>query len=81
MDHAINSVNVYFEIALETLYEEWKKGEYERLSACPSYREASTYQRAIEVMRKYHDSNYAMPSVRECMENHMWLSQNIRVEW
>jgi hypothetical protein len=80
MDHAINAVNGYFEISLEELYEEWKTGKYARLTLCPSYKQAATYQKAIEVMRKYYDAEYTMPSVRECMENHIWLSKSVRVE-
>ena len=35
----------------------------------------------ISIMKKYYDNNYTLPSVRECMEKHIWLSKSIRVEW
>lgn len=50
MDHAINSVNTFYEISLEHLYEEWTSGEYKKLSDCPSFDECSTYRKAMKVM-------------------------------
>jgi hypothetical protein len=40
MDHAIDGLRVYYDIALEELVQDWKSDNYQMLSDCPSYREA-----------------------------------------
>jgi hypothetical protein len=81
MDHAINAVNVYFEISMDHLYDEWKSGEYRRLNDCPTYGEASTYREAINVMKKFYYGNQEPSSLQELIEAYIWRSRNIDVEW
>jgi hypothetical protein len=82
MDHAINSINIYFEITMEELYDEWKTGQYKKLSECPSYEEASTYRKAINVMKKYcYGDSFKTYSLKEHIEGHIWVTKNIHVKW
>lgn len=82
VDHAISSLNSFFEISMELLYEEWKSGEYKKLSECPSYEETSTYRKAMAIMEKYYyGSNYKTTPLKECIEGHMWVHKGIKVEW
>ncbi|TKH12188.1 hypothetical protein FC694_22500 [Bacillus wiedmannii] len=82
MDHAINAVNEFFEISIERLYEEWKTGEFKKLSDCPTYEESSTYKKAIGIMEKYYyRGNGEEISLKEHIENHIWCTQGVKVEW
>jgi hypothetical protein len=81
MDHAINAITVYFEISMDHLYDEWKSGEYKRLSDCPTYRETSTYREAINVMKKFYYGNQEPAPLEELIDAYIWRSRNIDVEW
>ena len=81
MDHAINSVNTFYEISLEHLYEEWVSGDYEKLSDCPSYEECNTYRKAIKVMSDWLYDEKSRGSVKEDLEGHMWVVKSIKMEW
>jgi hypothetical protein len=50
MDHAIDGLRVYYDVALEELVQDWKSDNYQKLSDCPSYREAKAYREAINVL-------------------------------
>ncbi|WP_243355983.1 hypothetical protein [Bacillus litorisediminis] len=52
MDHAIDGLQVFFEMAYEDLANEWKSGKYKKLSDCPSFKEASAYRKAMNVLVK-----------------------------
>lgn len=52
MDHAINNLRIYYEIALDELFEEWKSGAYQKLTDCPSFKEANGYRSAMNVLIK-----------------------------
>lgn len=52
MDHAINNLRIYFDVALDELTEEWKSGKYKKLTDCPSFKEASAYRSAMNVLIK-----------------------------
>ncbi|NUH84764.1 hypothetical protein HUN92_13650 [Bacillus firmus] len=81
MDHAINSVQTFYEITLEHLYDEWASGEYQKLSDCPSFEECSTYRKAIKVMNDWLYGKKSKGSVKEDLEGHMWVSKSIKIEW
>ena len=49
-DHAINSLKTWFDIAYEDLKKEWKSGQYEKLSECPSFKTTATYHEAMTVL-------------------------------
>jgi hypothetical protein len=51
-DHAINSLRTWFEIEYERLKTEWKSGQYEKLSDCPSFKVTYTYREALNVLIK-----------------------------
>jgi len=51
-DHAINSLRTWFEIEYEKLKTEWKSGQYENLSDCPSFKVTYTYKEALNVLIK-----------------------------
>jgi hypothetical protein len=73
MDHAIDNLKIYFDLSYEELVEEWKSGEYKKLSECPSYKEANAYREAINVLVK---ACYLPEYVQEYM--FASLSQQIR---
>jgi hypothetical protein len=82
MDHAIDSINMFFEISLDYLYDEWLTGEYKKLSDCPSYGECFTYKKAINVMKKYYyGESYDPMPLKEIIEGHIWVTRNIQVDW
>ncbi|EWG08400.1 hypothetical protein [Cytobacillus firmus] len=60
-DHAIDSLRTWFDLAYEELKKEWKSGQYEKLSDCPSFKAAAAYNEAINVLHK--GSNF--PEVAE----------------
>jgi hypothetical protein len=51
-DHAINSLRTWFDIEYEELKKEWKSGQYETLSDCPSFKVTYTYREALNVLIK-----------------------------
>lgn len=70
MDHAIDALRVYYDIALDELKEDWNSGDYKKISDCPSYKEAKAYREAMNVLIKahYHPeyiSNYLRPTLTE----------------
>ena len=79
MDHAIEKVRIYFDISLDELYDEWKTGDYKKLSECPSYEEASTYRKAMNVMRNYYYHDYQPHTLKEEMESYIWMTRNITI--
>lgn len=82
MDHAINSLNTFFEIELDHLYDEWKTGEYKKLSDCPSYGHASAYRQAINVLKKfYYRGNYDQTPLKGILEGHVWVARNEHINW
>ena len=52
MDHAIEGLQVYFDLAFEELLEEWKSGHFQRLADCPSCKEVNAYREALNVLVK-----------------------------
>lgn len=81
MDHAINSVNTFYEISLDYLYDEWITGEYKKLSDCPSFEEATTYRKAINVLKKYCYGEVSRGAVKDDLEGHIWVTKRIHIEW
>lgn len=53
MDHAINSLEPFYEAELEYVIDEYKSGEYAKLSDCPSYAALKTIVDALNILRKY----------------------------
>lgn len=81
MDHAIDKVNIYYEVTLEMLYDEWASGEYQKLLDCPSFDECNTYRKAIKVMHDWYYNNKSRGSVKEDLKVHMWITKSIEIEW
>lgn len=52
MDHAIDALRVFYDIALDELKEDWNSGQYKKLSDCPSYSETKAYREAMNVLIK-----------------------------
>lgn len=68
MDHAIDALRVFYDIALVELKEDWNSGQYQKLSDCPSYREARAYREAINVLIKAYylpEYDYLRPTLAE----------------
>mgnify|MGYP001005608994 CR=1 FL=1 len=53
MDHVLNSLRPYLEVELDMVTEEWRSGEYGKLSECPSYDSLKTLVGAANIIRKY----------------------------
>lgn len=70
-DHAINSLKVWFDIEYEELKKEWKSGQYENLSDCPSFKTAYIYREALNVLikgPKYVDETQLKRMIEEELE-------------
>ena len=70
-DHAINSLKVWFDIEYEELKKEWKSGQYENLSDCPSFKVTYTYREALNVLIKgpqYFDETQLKRMIEEELE-------------
>ncbi|MEK5586687.1 hypothetical protein MKZ21_30980 [Paenibacillus sp. FSL P2-0536] len=81
MDHAIDSLRTFYELALHRLYDEWALGEYKKLSDCPTFKECSTYRKAIKVMRDTYYDKETRGSVKEDLEGEMWVTKGIEIKW
>ncbi|MEK4108591.1 hypothetical protein NST28_31435 [Paenibacillus sp. FSL R10-2791] len=81
MDHAIDSLSAFYEIALKRLYDEWATGKYIKLSDCPLYKECNTYRKAIKVMRDSYNGETSRGSVKEDLESEIWVTKGIEVKW
>ncbi|MGP4072762.1 hypothetical protein ACTWQB_09440 [Piscibacillus sp. B03] len=51
-DHAIDSLNTWFQLSYDELRSEWLSGSYSKLSDCPSYEETRAYRDAMNIMIK-----------------------------
>jgi len=51
-DHAINSLRTWLETEYGKLKTEWKSGQYDILSDCPSFEVTYTYREALNVLIK-----------------------------
>jgi len=53
MDHAISYLIEYMQMDKDEFIEEWKSGNYNKITDCPSYGNVKTYCNAINDMAKY----------------------------
>jgi hypothetical protein len=65
MDHVINAITTFYEIEIEQLVEEWKSGEYKKLSDCPSYGSCRAMNDAIFVLEKYYYGERKSSTVKD----------------
>lgn len=49
-DHAIDALRVWYDLAIEEMYSEYKSGEYKKMSDLPSYETAVVYAKAMNIM-------------------------------
>jgi hypothetical protein len=68
MDHVINKINLYLEISMDQLIEEFKSNEYSKLSECPSYHECKAMVDSIHVLEKYYYGEAKTQTVKKQME-------------
>jgi hypothetical protein len=54
LDHAINSLQPFLEAERDDVVEQWRSGQYKKLSDCPSYEAAKAIVDAIHMMEKYY---------------------------
>jgi predicted DNA-binding protein len=69
MDHAINSLKEFLEAERDDVVEQWRSGEYKKLSDCPSYYAAKAIVDAIHVMEKYYYGEKKTMTIRDWI---MW---------
>ncbi|MEG6615348.1 hypothetical protein V6C27_02745 [Peptococcaceae bacterium 1198_IL3148] len=65
MDHVIDGIKTFLEISMDYLREEWRSGEYKKLSDCPSYLECKAMVDAIHILEKYYYGEHKTMSVRD----------------
>ncbi len=53
MDHAINSLQPFYEVTLDQFVEEHRSGKYKKLSDNPYYEEVKALIDAMNILRKY----------------------------
>lgn len=53
MDHAINSLEPFYEVNLDQFVEEHRSGKYKKLSENPFYEELKALIDAMNILRKY----------------------------
>lgn len=53
MDHAINSLEPFYEVTLDQFVEEHRSGKYKKLSENPFYEELKALIDAMNILRKY----------------------------
>lgn len=53
MDHAINSLEPFYEVTLDQFVEEHRSGKYKKLSENPFYEELKALVDAMNILRKY----------------------------
>lgn len=53
MDHAINSLEPFYEVTLDQFVEEHRSGKYKKLSENPFYEELKALIDALNILRKY----------------------------
>ena len=55
MDHAINSLQPYYDITLDLFLEEHRTGDYKKYSENPYYDELKALINAMNILRQYMD--------------------------
>lgn len=67
MDHVINAINSFLDAYYDCLLEEWKggKGDYKKLSDCPSYTDCKALVDAIHVLEKAYYGKPKSLSIRD----------------
>lgn len=68
MDHAINSLRPYLEAERDCVIEEWRSGQYKKITDCPSYSAVKAIVAAIHVLEKYEYGEKKTLSVRELFD-------------
>lgn len=68
MDHAINSLQPYYEVELDMLAEELASKKFAKLSDCPSYHSAKALLDAIHCLERYYYGKLKAMSIRDEMK-------------
>ena len=53
MDHLFNAMQPFYEAEAGIFLEEWKSGEYQKWSDCPSYESLKAIIKAANIIRSY----------------------------
>lgn len=53
MDHVLDAIKSFYDVYLDGFLEEWRTGEYKKLSDCPSYDEVKAIIDSMNCIRKY----------------------------
>lgn len=73
MDHAIEYLKEYMDMDENEFIREWKSGEYQKISDCPSYAEVKAYCDAINILVAYYygkEKKHYTITPRELIEYH-----------
>lgn len=70
IDHVINDIKGHLEPRVDDFVKEWKSGEYEKISDCPSYYEVKLLTEAINHISKgWYGKKWAL-TPKEIIEFH-----------
>ena len=53
MDHLLNAMQPFYEAEAGIFLDEWKSGEYQKWSDCPSYESLKAIIKAANIIRSY----------------------------
>ena len=71
MDHAIEHLSEYMEMDQQDFIEEWKSGQYKKISDCPHYEAVKAYCEARNVLSKYYYDKAEYETPRDIINNSM----------
>ncbi len=78
-NHAIESLRTWYDIEYDVLKKEWKSGQYARFTDCPSFKSASAYRKALNILiaecylPEYVES-YKIPPIRKTISEELHLA-------
>ncbi|MGG0656492.1 hypothetical protein [Rummeliibacillus pycnus] len=69
-DRAINNLRTWYDSEYEALKDEWKSGQFERFTNCPSFKSTSAYRKALNILieERYlpeYVESYKIPPLRK----------------
>lgn len=68
MDHVIDGIGVHLDARIAILAEDWKSGEYQKLSDCPAYGDCKAIVEAMHCIERHYYGQSQTPSVRELVK-------------
>jgi hypothetical protein len=70
MDHVWNSIEPFYEAEAGIFLDEWKSGEYQKWSDCPSYESLRTIIKAANIIRDY--LGWSRLAIKDLINDGIW---------